>query len=237
MNNLKVQPGDPLSARKWNGVVEQLPVSRIGNGARLSVNRTTAQIRNDSGSDRELGELLAIDDYLGPDDDEFRSIDQALIFSGVDPVWHSKIARLVVLAEPIPDGDWGEAVVKGICVAKLASGSNSDPHVMVDPTNVNQMRGATSGCGKLVRVTTTGGYAVIDLGETQREWRYSLNEAVGATTSGQASADLLGLDETDTGGDVTVIDDLGIMADQGSGDFGSCVQAGNKFYARQGPCS
>jgi hypothetical protein len=75
---------------------------------------------------------------------------------------------------------------------------------------------------------------------TGRLWNFSLNENVGATTSGEAAADLLALDGTDTGKDVTltVHSRFNTMV---SGDEGSCVEQldvdGERHYVViQGDC-
>ena len=74
-----------------------------------------------------------------------------------------------------------------------------------------------------------------------RLWLFTLNEDMGATTSGQAAADLLGLDETDTGKDVTVVDPFDIFTDMTNTDGGICVEQldvdGTRLYVIiQGEC-
>lgn len=73
-----------------------------------------------------------------------------------------------------------------------------------------------------------------------RLWLCSLNEDVGATTAGQAAADLLGLDGTDTGKDVTLTVHSR-FADMVSGDEGQCIEQLDIYGARhytliQGDC-
>jgi len=57
-----------------------------------------------------------------------------------------------------------------------------------------------------------------------RLWRCTLNENMGATTAGQASADLLQLDGTDTALDVTVKDPLSGCETAGNGDALFCFE-------------
>jgi hypothetical protein len=64
-------------------------------------------------------------------------------------------------------------------------------------------------------------------------WRFSLNEDM---DGGDAAADLIELDGTDTGRDVTVSDPEDAFDDLANGDTGYCFQQGDLFIVIQAPC-
>lgn len=71
---------------------------------------------------------------------------------------------------------------------------------------------------------------------TTRLWRFTLNEAFSGSPPA-AAADLLYLDGTDTGDDVTVQDYLSIFSGTlTTGDAGFCLQQGDIYVVIQGPC-
>jgi len=68
-------------------------------------------------------------------------------------------------------------------------------------------------------------------------FRFTLNEDMGATTSGEAAADILQLDGTDTNTDANVQDTLGIFNTLVDTDPGYCIKQGSLYYIIQAPCS
>lgn len=73
-------------------------------------------------------------------------------------------------------------------------------------------------------------------GQPRKFWRFTLNESFSGSPSA-AGADLLELDGTDTGQDVTVYDYLDVFsADLTTDDVGYCVQQGDIYLAIQAPC-
>lgn len=88
----------------------------------------------------------------------------------------------------------------------------------------------------LVKRQDNGQYVILQsIGmSVARLWLFTLNEDMGATTTGEAAADLLDLDESDTGTDVTLTDPHDIFTDLTNGSAGLCIQQldsdGNEYY-------
>jgi len=86
-----------------------------------------------------------------------------------------------------------------------------------------------------VKRQRNGQYVIIGQAtEAGRLWLFTLNEDMGATTAGEAAADLIDLDESDTGTDVTVTDPWDIFTNLVSGAEGLCIQqvdtGGTEYY-------
>lgn len=64
-------------------------------------------------------------------------------------------------------------------------------------------------------------------------FRYTLNAG---WSSGSAAADLLLMDGTDTGTDITLKDPLSVFSTQSTNDAGYCILWGGDYYAIQAPC-
>lgn len=75
-----------------------------------------------------------------------------------------------------------------------------------------------------------------DPGNWMRLWRFTLNEAFSGSPPA-AAADLLYMNGTDTGDDVTIQDYLSIFSsDLTTADAGYCLQQGDVYIAIQAPC-
>lgn len=234
MSDLKVSKGQPVTADKWNRVVDRLPSTIQGFGVGGSgVVRAEVRIKNDSGSDRDLGELLVIDDYDGPDGDSVYQIPKAIEFSCIDPVWHTKISNLVVLAEPIPDGGRGQAVLSGLCVVKLSDDTEDQDFVMIDPENLNECLPSSGGIGRLLQMVGET-HAIVNFRDASNLFRYELTEASQAPDD--TDAKLLRLDGTELSNAITLSDPEEMTEGKGSGYKGFCLLIGNKFHDIAGPC-
>lgn len=232
MNELKVMQGDPLSASKWNRLVDRTKNDSAGAPAALAfMSRVECMIRNDSGADRDIGECLVIDDYDGPTATDLYSIPGNVELSCIAPVWHTNVSRLVILAEPIPDGEAGVAVLSGHCLAKA---SGDDDFVMLDPTDTNVFKSATSGIARTI-ARVDSDYALINFRDSCDWWQYELTQASQAPSA--TTAKLIGRDGVEFASSINLSDPLSLMDDQASGDKGFCRFCGNDFEAVTGPCT
>jgi hypothetical protein len=237
MSDLKVRPGQPIRASSINKIVDRLESNSAGFAAAgFVVNRVECLIKNTSGEDRDLGELMVIDDWDGPDGESPYEVGKNIAYLCIDPVWHSQISRLVILAEPIPDGEYGRAVLSGQCLVKITGGDSDDDFIAIDPETPTEGLGTTSGFGRILAVPEEGDHALIVFRDEQPMWRYELTEDV---SGGEAEAKLLPLDSnTPIGGTERItIDDFGdYMDDQEAGNRGTCWLVGNKFIPIQARC-
>lgn len=224
MSDLKVRRGQPVTADSWNKVVDRLPANHAGQSAGgFTMSRVEILATNDSGSDRDIGEVLVIDTTDSP-----TTIYEAvgnIAPSLIDPVWHTKIAKLVILAEPIPDGETGLVVLSGSCLVKMSSVGEDDIFAMIDPDSVNELKGSTSGVARIAaRISST--LALVNLRDEQPLWRYELTQDA---QSGVTTATLLDLD---SGLFATTFNLSDVPAWQLDEDTGFCNLCGNKFYAQ-----
>ncbi|QDT07790.1 hypothetical protein K227x_62180 [Rubripirellula lacrimiformis] len=235
MSDLKAKPDEPVAAGKWNRVIDRLESSEAGFGAGgFGMSRVECQIKNSSGSNRDIGEVLAIDSWDGPDGSNVFEIPTSVVYDCVDPVWHTSISRLVILAEPIPDDGYGLAVISGHCLVSLSAGSGSDSFVMLDPSSLNEMKGSTSGVGRLLAKLSGGDYGLINFRDECARWRYELTEDSQAPAV--TTAKLVDRSGTVFHSAINLSDPLSLMDDQVSGDEGFCDLCGNDFEAVQAPC-
>lgn len=231
-SNLKVAPGDGLSARRWNELVDRVQGTASGFSPGGNVLRSLVRIKNMSGSDRDIGEILVLDEWDGPDGTSAYDIPENIRFTAIDPVWHTKIAKAVVLAEPIADGEPGIAVVRGICVIKCNEADEG--YAMIKKDTINEFAAADAGIARVLARVESSEYCVADFRSEQNLWQYELNESSQAPDD--TTAKLVKLDGTEFADEVEISDPLSLMDDQGSGDTGFCILSGDKFHAIQAPC-
>lgn len=256
MSDLKLRPGDPIPARKWNGIVDRLPEQRSGKGVPFgNVSRATVRVRNNSGANRDLGEVLVLTGSIGHEENIYEA-SRAIAFNAVQPEWHSNISRVVVLAEPIPDAEFGDAVVSGVCLVKLSGPATGDEDFcMVDPSDTIKMKAGSSGVARFLGGLSSasseaffddfhdgffddlfsGGSAysaIINLRDENSYWRFEAIEDAGT----EFQAKLKQLDGSDFANEVTILDPLSEFGDIVTGYVGWCRSTGNKFYADGGPC-
>ena len=256
MTTLKVKQGQPISADQWNRVIDRLPTSDSGYGVGgFGMSRVEVLVKNSSGVNRGMGELLAIktatDGYLGPTEADLFAVGANVVYDCEAVTWwtdslSSNIAGALVCAEPIPDGEIGKAVVSGHCLVK-APYCLPGRFVMIDPANLNQMMVSRSGIGRVLHNIDTQ-YALIDFRSEQNYWRYKLWH-----NWQSSSYTLAHLHDIFTGGAVTSGNDqrihlhdrptseystlaAGIIDDQETDDTGFCMLCGNEFYVVNAPC-
>ena len=236
MSDLKAKVGQPVTADKWNRIVDRLPSTTAGNPAGgFAMSRVECLIKNSSGADRDIGELLSISGFDGPDGSNIYEVAKHAVYTAINPGWHGSINRIVVLAEPIPDGEYGRAVISGQCIVKITAGSGTDPYVMIDASSVNECRGSTGGMGRLLCVFDQPGYCMVNWRDGSNLWRYELTQDSQAPLG--TTAKLLRLDGFLYADEIGLLDPQSLMDDQVDGDGGLCVHTGNTFTAIQGPCS
>jgi len=235
---LKVQRGDPITAAFMNRVIDRLPKDEAGFGVGgQKLHRTMVQVVNNSGANREVGELLAVSNFGGSTASVFDAMD-SLELDGELPVWHSAIDSIGVCAEPIPDGERGMVVVSGVCVVLLDGAITAgQTHVFVDPSTPTQSRASYSGFAKILSafaLDDATDMAFVVLGQEQPLWRY---ECTTGSSAPSATSVTLKDRRGGTYGTVDMLDPLSLMADQSSGSTGWCLQCGNEFEAIQAPCT
>lgn len=188
--------------------------------------------RNDASGSCPRGGALLVDGLVadaGPT--KPKSFD-APVLTASKPTWPSA-GRIAIALEPIKSGKIGRVAIGGTVLAQVDFTPAGEFVHLVDGSW--QLVRATGGDAQLIATGETG-YAVIRLGVRQPVWRCTLKEAVGASTAGQASVDLIDLEGTDTGVDVDMLDPDGELDDLSASDPAWCMEAGGKFYALNAAC-
>lgn len=228
MDEYKVEPGSPLSAKKHNRLVDLVVARTDGTGASpYKIQRNTAIVKNSSGRDYGIGQILQLTGFLGPTGNSPFEAVTNIVHDTDQPTWHTAIDNLCVTAEPIPDGEYGLAVLSGQCVINT-SNSSADRWLMVDESTTYQGKVGTGGIARVLgRIDDD--YVVADLGATQSLWRYELSED--SLTPNDTTAKLHDLANLEFATAVEISDPVEITKYQESEDGGYCIQVGNKFYA------
>ncbi len=244
MSDLKVTKGDPVTAEKWNRMADRLGGTKTGYGVpAFAMSRVEVSIKNTSGNDRDIGEILVADEYDGPDTDSIYDVPQNLSLDCVDPVWHTSIAKPIVLAEPIPDGEMGVGVVFGKCLVKLSSVTADDCFVMIDPTSTNECKTSDTGIGLLLSEITEGAggakYGDVVLGLGSQLWAFELTEDAKVYPLSTKAKLLRTTDGDEFASEVELTDVSGILEKTGAttGTIGQCNHVGNHFVPIDVDCA
>lgn len=123
----KVQSGDKLEipAETFNTMID---AARDFRSRQRSISQERPQsfrqasivlVRNNSGSDRNLGEILGIDSPIIGPSDNLNEFKKRVILSCSTPSPSYHIAKFVVLLEPIANGKIGRAVIAGVAPAYI----------------------------------------------------------------------------------------------------------------------
>ncbi len=220
-----------------NAIVDRLPKDQAGYAVGgLAMSRSTVQVLNSTGANRNLGDLVSLSSFGGSGSTVFDAVDSIELTASL-PTWHTSIATVAVLAEPIPDGERGECVVQGFCIVRLSAAlTTGHTHVFVDPSTTTEGKTSYSGFARVLSQVTAGGdeFVLACIGDRCDLWRYTLTQDSQASNATTATLkDRRG----NTFGDIDLLDPLSLMSDQESGDDGWCINCGNEFEAIQGPCS
>lgn len=234
---LKVKPNQKLTADYMNAIVDRLPKDQAGYAVGgLAMSRSTVQVVNDTGANRNLGDLVSLSSFGGSGSSVFDAVDSIELTASL-PTWHSSIATVAALAEPIPNGERGECVVQGFCLVKLSAAfTTGHTHVFVDPSTTTEAKSSYSGFARVLSSVTIGSdeFALACVGDRCDLWRYTLTQDSQAPSASTATLkDRRG----NAFGTINLLDPLSLMDDQSSGDSGWCIACGNEFEAIQGPCS
>jgi hypothetical protein len=239
--DLKVNPGDPITASYMNRIVDRLPQQTVGFPAIWSgLNNSVVEVLNNTGAQREIGNLIFLSSYDGSTTNVYDAID-SIGFVGIDPIWHTKISKIGICVEPIPNGERGKVIVDGLALLVLESEASSEhTHAFFDPIQPWNGKSSYSGFAKIIETfniqeteTDQTHWAWVLLGHEQNLWRYRCGQASAAPAETPVMLrDRRGNDYHT----INLLDPLSIMSDQVSGNEGWCIQCGNEFEAIQAPC-
>jgi len=246
---MPVKPGDRLkiSAADWNAAVAagRAHALRALAGGAFSPNTWRQSpgliiLKNTSVNDRNRFEILGLGDPLFTPTENANEFKNSIAFKGVALTFASHFGGLfAVLLEPLPSGKTGMAIVQGVTTVQVNVQVATHQFADIDANSAARLRSYSAGSARILwkEAGTGAKWARVLLGAMSvKLWRFTLN----ADFSGSpptAAADLLNMDGTDAGFDVTVRDELSIFsADLVNGSAGYCVQLGTLYHAIQAPC-
>ena len=187
-DNLKVNPGDAVTAKRWNRVIDKLPENTFGGPNSVGlVNQDTVSGQAPEGTDVALGEAMIrgaiASDGKNPFDLGDADVVEMESFSASD--WPQACERLLVPTRPIKGGEIGPVVYNGGALVKLASGGFDGDCVFPDSANPAEMKTGTSGYQLVTRFTdeSENEWGVVNLADTQPLWKFRTTEATEAGTT------------------------------------------------------
>lgn len=196
---------------------------------------TTMHLLNDSGTDFERGDPIAVRTLKYLPTATSLSPWEEPILVGTFPVVPDDAGRVAIANGTISDGKIGIVTVSGLAIAKVQSINTSHRWVHLSNAGGNMLRTSTGGQMKIVGTTPsvgTGKYALVDLDKEQTLWRFKIPD-------GNRSFRLHELDGTATNEQYfTLTDPLGIFDEIEDEDWEGYVQwIDDKFYPAGAPCT
>ena len=191
---------------RTNAAVERVERSRLGLAELTAPEDQQSHwvwIRNDSGADRERFDCMSLGDPI------FEMLDDGtvdLLFEGLTAAADKTPA---ILLEPIADGEMGKAVIHGLALARVGSGSTSERTATPDSEV------------KLLPV-------LLGSGSVLAHYLFTLT---GTISSGSGAATIRNLADDSDIATATVKDPLGHFDGLTSGYRGYCFAAGGNYYA------
>lgn len=119
-------------------------------------------VQNNSGADRDIGEVLGISGVLvGPNDNTSSPADSLSEFqtnyalTGVTPASATHTGKFVITFEPIKNNDIGLAYIFGICPVKIGSGDTSATALDVKDGDATQLTSNSAGVAQVLESFST----------------------------------------------------------------------------------
>ncbi|EMI21545.1 hypothetical protein RMSM_01524 [Rhodopirellula maiorica SM1] len=235
MANLKVNPGDAITAARHNQIVERLPTDKSGSPAIVGgMNHCWVPVQNDTENDFEEGDLVSVLDWQGPTD-EIYDTQQAIKFLIEEANPDDTGLTYGVCLAPIAAGEPGRAVIAGVAHVNLEITDANHRYAILDSESPRSLTSATYGPWKIVDGVdgTSGDRGIVVFhSDPPQLVQFTLTSD---WTDGVATATV----KTMTGETIktaNVIDTLDIFTALGSGDKGLGLMQGGIVYIIQAPC-
>lgn len=197
-------------------------------------------LKNSTGVDRSRFEILGLGDPVWTPTENLSEFQNSIAFDGEAVAIASHFGKFAVLMEAVRSGAFGLAVIHGVCNVQIDVVNEAHEFADIEDAASDTLKSYTAGSAKILwKEAGTGdkwARVLLNASSGITLWRFVLNAAFAGSPS-SASCDLLNLDGTDTGQDVTVYDWLDVFsADLTTDDVGYCVRQGNIYTAIQAPC-
>ncbi|GAA4465454.1 hypothetical protein [Novipirellula rosea] len=231
MANLKVSPGDDITAALHNQIVDRLPSSKAGKPAIVGgMSHNWVPVQNDSEDDFEEADVVAVLDYQGPTD-KIYDTQQAVEFLIEEPD-PSETQTLGVCLAPIAAGQPGYVVIIGVAHVNLVVTNVAHQYAIPDPSSPRRLTSSPYGPARIIDTVNSSRGIVVFGVDVPVLVRFAMTSG---WTSGAATATI----KTMTGDTIrtgSIEDPEGIFTELSSGDKGLAVMQGGKYYITQAHC-
>lgn len=224
----KIRPGGMPLAREWNALADRYnsgSFGRSGSGKRAPVRIIG---KNISGTDYKRFDCMAIEG-VSTDLDADGNVD--LVFELQDG---SSSQATAILVDPIEDQQFGEIIVDGLAIAKVAAGTATHEYAIASSDGDLTPQEETSDIRLLASpsasVTTYLPVLLgVGAGGGDSFYLYTLTTVMGASTGTATIRNLADTTEIATG--VSLSNTLGHFTGLASGRRGICVKDGSTYRA------
>lgn len=178
------------------------------------------------------GEIIALGDSVATRAAQYT---HNIAVESKTPTAGEPFAVLLTAADTI-NHPFALAMERGVCMARVDVTSTSHGWAGCETSNLDHLKSSSSGAAKILWKSTAGTgiqdcliqFPVAGSGLSLH--RFSANEDMGESTSGEMDVDLLELDGTDTTTDVTLKDPEDAFREIRGGDSGFMILAGDGSY-------
>lgn len=235
MANLKVSPGDNITAALHNKIVDRLPAEKGGKPAIVGgMSHNWVPVQNDTVDDFEEGEIVSVLTWQGPTDDIYetqRSI--GFLIEEADPA--DVGLTLGSCLAPIAAGEPGYVVIAGIAHVNLTITDVDHRYAVLDSADPRSLTSATYGFAKIIDGMngTSGDRGIVVFhSDPPHLVQFTLLEDL---STGEALATIKTMTEQ-TIMESNVLDPQGIFESLVTADRGLAMMQGGFVYVIQAPC-
>lgn len=107
-------------------------------------------VRNDSGSDRERFDILGVDGPVFTPDADEDAFKNAVALAGVTPSESTHKGSFAVLLEPAAAGEFAQACLDGVCIAKVDVGDASYTYAEITGGDCSRLAAAGRGSARIL---------------------------------------------------------------------------------------
>ena len=224
-DNLKVTPGDTLSANRWNRVIDKLPENQGGVGTSVGTLNQDI-VFGKAINDVVLGEVRGLGVFYGDPSAPFDIGDGDIVDLEL-PTWPTTCHMLLVPRQPIKSDEIGPCVYNGGVLVRFREETTQPQgsYCFPDPVDTTYMKRSTS--GYKISTIVSSDYSVCSLGDVQQVWKFELLDNYSGSPT--ALCKLLTLRDEEFAPSVEVhFLNCGELA---TGTVGYCVFGDGEFHA------
>jgi len=173
-----VRPGDPLeiSAGTFNTMIDAAKANlrrQDMTGRRPGLEHpqgTIVLIRNDSGAHLEQFGVLGVSGFVFAPATYLQAFQDQIALTGITPAAGTHEGNFVIAQEPIADGDFGQAIIAGVTIAKVnvpAGGASLYRYADIKNADQASLQKAPAGAARILSIESGTGvkWAIVRFGD------------------------------------------------------------------------